>query len=390
MVISEVNSCFDEGFYNTDESRILALQSKNTMNYLKVLGALCAFALTALTVNATVWTVSNNADRPAQFTGIQAAIDAASPGDTLLITGGQYNGTLTMVKNLVIYGESIEASEFPITYIYGTLNINRFNSSLSASGSRFYGLQFSTVTISGNFSGAGAGQKTIDDIIFERCTFLSTINQFPEDQLSNITYRNCLFKNNTIYATYYSANLSNMLMTNCVFDNVNFTDDSFGGATDVNGNIVVRNSMFLNRTFNCFNALAEMVLENNIFYKAEPTGLVTSTFNNNLTYLCNSNTIPYGNNIGSGNIVNQAPELTNYPALGAAHSWSWDYTPQAGSPCLGNGTNGSDIGISGGNAPVANLPRYAKIPGVTLLDIPVSSVPVGGTLQINIEAESRD
>lgn len=389
MVISETNSCFDEGFDDPDENRILALQSKNTMNYLKVLGALCAFALSALTVNATVWTVSNNADRPAQFTTIQSAVDAASPGDTLLITGGTYGGA-TLVKNLVFYGEAIEGSEFPITTMSSTLNILRFNSSLSASGSRFYGMRFNaTVNIDANFSGAGAGQELLDDLIFERCHFLSSIVQYSRDGLSNVTYRNCLFSGVTYYASASGAvNISNILHTNNVYDNCNISGGF--GFFDLNGNMVIRNSMFLNRTSSSFSNAQELVLENNIFYKAEPTGLSTSTFNNNLTYLCNANDIPYGDNIGSGNIVNQDPQLTNYPALGAAHSWDWDYTPQAGSPCLGNGTNGSDIGISGGNAPVANLPRYAKIPGVTLLDIPVSSVPVGGTLQINIEAESRD
>ena len=137
--------------------------------------------------------------------------------------------------------------------------------------------------------------------------------------------------------------------------------------------------------------MQELVLENNIFYRAEPTGLVNSTFNNNLTYLCNNNDLPYGSNVGSGNLVNVDPNLANYPALGGvAHSWDWDYSLQAGSPAIGTGTNGSDIGINSGNSPVANLYTYAKIPAVTSLDIPVSSVPVGGTLQINIQAVSRD
>jgi hypothetical protein len=34
------------------------------------------------------------------------------------------------------------------------------------------------------------------------------------------------------------------------------------------------------------------VVENNIFYKAEPTGAVNSIFNNNLTFLCNNGTLP--------------------------------------------------------------------------------------------------
>lgn len=355
-----------------------------------ILATIVALFAVPFYCSATVWTVSNNADRPAQFTDIQTAIDAASPGDTLLITGGTYGGTINLVKNMVFYGEAIEGSDFPITSLTGTLNIQRFNSSLSASGSRFYGIQFQSVTISGAFSGSSTGQETMSDFIFERCTFRSTISNFPEDNLSDVTYRNCFFDNNTMYLSYNSNNISNVLFTNCVFEDAVLDGTPFSGDTDVNGAIVIRNSLFLDQIDNSFADLIEIVVENCIFYKAEPTGLLTSTFNNNLTYLCNSNTIPYGSNIGSGNIVNQDPLFTNYPALGAPHSWDWDYSLQAGSPGIGTGTNGTDIGIGGGNAPVSNLPKYAKIPGVTLLDIPVSSVPVGGTLQINIEAESRD
>ncbi len=357
-----------------------------------LLAATCCLLLTTI-ASATSWTVSNNPDRPAQFTDIQSAIDAASPNDTILITGGTYSTAINIVKPIVFYGESIEGSEFPVTHITVAINLQRFNSSLSSDGSRFYGIRMNTLYINPSFSGAGAGQQTLDDIIVERCHFSGGTYIYPYDGVSNLTMRNCLFTNSTVYFNYQGQavpNISSFLMTNCVFDNTLL--DAFYNSSDydMNGNVVVRNSLFFNKTTSCFADMLELVVENCIFYKAEPTGLSLSTFNNNLTYLCNSNTIPYGDNLGSGNIENQDPLFANYPALGGAHSWDWDYTPQAGSPAIGTGTNGTDMGLGGGNAPVANLPRYAKIPGVTLLEIPVSSVPVGGTLQINIEAESRD
>ncbi len=233
----------------------------------------------------------------------------------------------------------------------------------------------------------------MSDIIFERCRFQGTTYWHWYDGLSDITMRNCYFNGTTIAANQAGnvGTLSNCLITNCVFDNCLLRSLSYNSTTyDYDGNLVLRNNLFLNRTSNNFLSLIEIVLENNIFYKSEPTGLSLSTFNNNLTYLCNNNTIPYGDNLGSGNIEATDPEFINYPALGGAHSWSYDYGLEATSPAAGTGTNGTDIGLTGGNAPVNQLPIYAKIPGVTLLDIPVSSVPVGGTLQIQIEAESRD
>lgn len=344
---------------------------------------------------ATSWTVSNDPGRPAQFTTITDAIDAAAPSDTLLITGGTYGETLYLVKDLVLYGESIEGSEFPVTTITGTVNFNRFNSSLSSSGSRIYGIQLNAgVTFNGAFTGAGTGQRHLSDIIIERCRFQGTTYFYQYDGLSNITVRNCLLRNcNWHFNQTLSSpvTLSGFIMTNCIIENSllsNYSSTCCSSGYD--GAIVLRNNVFMDRTSDCFRGLIEIVLENNIFYKAEPTGLSLSTFNNNLTYLCNNNTVPYGDNLGSGNIENSDPLFTNYPALGSDHSWDWDYSLLVGSPAFEAGTSGTDIGLTGGNAPVDNLPRYAKIPGVTVLDIPVSSVPVGGTLQIQIEAVSRD
>ena len=339
---------------------------------------------------ATVWTVSNDANRPAQFTDVQAAHDAASPGDTLLVTGSTTAySTVTLLKPLVIYGESIDGVDFPRTQI-NTINFRRLNSSLSSSGSRVYGVYVSSIYFDGTFSGNAAGQATLDDFIIERCRIQSG-NIYQYDGISNLTFRNCLFANATMTIGFPdNPNISNLIFTNNVMDNYSFSG-SYSNM-DFNGNVVFRNNLFINRTSNAFNSnMQELVLENNIFYRAEPTGLVNSTFNNNLTYLCNNNDLPYGSNVGSGNLVNVDPNLANYPALGGvAHSWDWDYSLQAGSPAIGTGTNGSDIGINSGNSPVANLYTYAKIPAVTSLDIPVSSVPVGGTLQINIQAVSRD
>lgn len=361
------------------------------MKYFYSTAFLCALIFLSFTASATVWTVSNNPDRPAQFTAVQTAVDAASPSDTILVTGGTYNETVTLVKNLVLYGEAIEGPEFPHVYITA-INFGRFNSSLSSSGSRVYGTRIFSITINPSFSGALAGQQTLDDIIIERCWIQGgNMYNYANDGVSNITFRNSLISGANLYLDQsFNSNFSALLMTNCIFDNTRIDGYTGSNVSDMNGNLVIRNSVFLNRSNSCFGEMAEVVLENNIFYAAEPTGLSLSTFNNNLTYLCNSNMIPYGDNLGSANIVNQDPLFTNYPALGGNHSWDWDYSLQAGSPALGTGTNGTDIGLGGGNAPVDNLPKYAKIPGVTLLDIPVSSVPVGGTLQINIEAESRD
>jgi hypothetical protein len=52
-----------------------------------------------------VRTVSNNPDIPAQYNSLQATIDAASAGDTILVAGSASSyGNITIGKKLVVYG----------------------------------------------------------------------------------------------------------------------------------------------------------------------------------------------------------------------------------------------------------------------------------------------
>lgn len=349
--------------------------------------AVCLF----VTAEATVWTVSNDANRPAQFTGIQAAIDSVDPGDTILITGGSYFGTLNLLKPVVMIGEGIGTTT-PKTIIgsstSSTINIKRLNSSLSASGSKFFGIQFNgRTTIDGNFIGATAGQETIEDLLFERCFFTYDLH-FTESSggYSNNTFRNCAFAAGNQDISISDVEAFGNLWTNCVFSNQFFTTAN----KNVNGGVIIRNSIFMNRTSNSFSTAVGLLIENTIFYKSEPGGASSSTYNNCLSYLNNDNTLPPGTNLGGGNIVNADPEFVNYPPLGAAFSFAHNYDLQGTSPAIGTGTNGTNIGLTGGNAPVNNIPQEPKIPIVTEVNIPVSSVPVGGILQINIKANTRN
>jgi hypothetical protein len=349
--------------------------------------AIALFAiLTTSDLFATVYTVSNVANRPAQFTSVQAAVDSAAIGDTILITGGGATyAAITTVKPLVFIGEGINGSA---TTTISSLNLDRFNSSLSSSGTRVYGLVMSTLSINPGFSGSQPNQRVLNDFIFERCQLTSAYYGPSQGELSDLTFRNCIFSGS--YAAFlYNVPQTNILYINCVFSGAII----YGNSLNANGNVVIRNSIFMDRTTSIFqNSIAGLVLENNIFYRAEPSGCVGCTFNNNLTYLCNDNALPptSGNNVGSGNIVNVAPMFASYPQLGAAFSFAHNYALQTGSPAIGSGTNSTNIGLTGGSAPVNNIPQFPKIPAVTQIDIPVSSVPVGGTLQINLRAVTRD
>jgi hypothetical protein len=351
-----------------------------------------ALFIMANTANATTYTVSNNANRPAQFTDLQIAIDSASAGDTLLITGSTTDyGSATLYKPLVLIGESHNiASGYARTYI-SYLYLNRLNSSLSASGSSIQGIYLDYVYINGDFSGSTAGQESMTNIQFDRCDFYYLGLNDNSGTISNVVVKNSLFR---YYLQIAEASLSNVLFQNCVFNGsyIYGAGTGTGAAQYYNGNLVIRNCLFLNKTDYTFYNFSGGVIENCIFYKAEPRGsqgASNSTFNNNLTYLNNNNVIPYTTNVGSGNIVNANPNFSNYPQLGGAWATTHNYSLLAGSPAIGTGTNGTDIGLKGGVLPVSNIPLTPKNPAVTSLVIPQTSVPVGGTLQIQIQATTR-
>jgi hypothetical protein len=336
---------------------------------------------------ATIRTVSNRADKPAQYTAIQTAINASAMGDTILIAGSStaYGTGLTIDRRLVFFGEGMNNPDGQSTSISNYFTLTNVNNSFGSSGSKFFGIAFSGyIDLNGNFTGQLAGQNKIENIEFDRCSFTNSIS-FNNQIYNNITFRNCLFSG--ISTQLSSSTITNFLITNSIFSYSNSA--SIGSSINLNGQMFIRNCNFINRTGDVF-AASGLVIENCIFYQAQPTGLSLSTFNNNLTYFNNSNTLPYGSNAGGGNISGANPLFTTFPALGGAFSWAQNFALLPGSPAIGTGTNNTNIGITGGNSPcINNLPGNSKLPVVTQLTVPISSVPVGGTLQINIKAKTR-
>ena len=148
-----------------------------------------------------------------------------------------------------------------------------------------------------------------------------------------------------------------------------------------------KNNLFINKVSNCFSIVYNMIIENNIFYGAEPQGGTGCVFNNNITYMCINNTIPGSGNLGSGNLVNMDPQFVNYPVAGGAFSYSYDFHLKSSSPGKNAGTGGTDIGIYGGIMPyeVGANPHFPQMMEISLPN--GSSVPAGGVLDVFFKAK---
>ena len=85
---------------------------------------------------------------------------------------------------------------------------------------------------------------------------------------------------------------------------------------------------------------------------------------------------------GTGNLNNTDPSFVNVP-FNTNYSTTHDYHLQSGSPAIGTGLNGSDIGPHGSGTNFSESGEVLIAPIVRSLS---TSVGAGGTLNINVNA----
>jgi len=350
------------------------------------------FFLLALSfgAHATTWTVSNNPNKPAQFTSAQAAADSAAAGDTLLISGSTTSyGTLYIHKQLHLIGEGWGPSvDIPT---FGSIYCQTQDATVNASGSVIEGLNISGL----HFGYYGSGN--LENVVVKRCNVDYPYYNYIDSNtpMSNIRIEDSRIRNYaTFYSSYWSGNGGNVEgieFLRCVFDG--FNSRHLGGVGDCNGHLVIRNCMFLTTGGKVHNGdMSEATFENCIFIGGNFTGVANCVFNHCLAYQ-GDDALPPTGNAGSGNLSSTNPQFASYPTTPTDFSWDHDYTLAAGSPAIDAGAQGAgmDLGIGGNLTSFdGNLPETPRGPVVTEVNLPVTAVAVGGTLQINVSAESRD
>jgi hypothetical protein len=331
---------------------------------------------------AGIKTVSNNPSSPGQYTSLQAAIDASSLGDTLMIAGSATNyGNITIAKPLVLVGAGYNnpyGSNTSIDYIY----LSRASASLGASGTKIMGIVCTSyLYFNGTYAGGTSLTQNIDNVLIERCR-LSTVT-FQNYYYHNDSIRNCLF-NLSSNISFGNSSLTNIYIHNNIFDNAYINS----GASNLLNTVYLRNNLFINRVTATFTTVNSMIIENNIFYGSEPTGCTNCAFTKNITYLCTA--VPGAGNLGSGNLNATNPMFVTYPPSGGAFSYTYDFHLQAGSPGKNAGTDATDIGIYGGMLPfiVGANPHFPQMMELTLPS--GSTVPAGGTLNVHFKARKQN
>jgi len=321
---------------------------------------LLAAILLATGAQATVRTVSNAIGQPAQYTTIQPAINASSPGDTVYVMGSgvQYSG-ITIDRQLTLIG----AGYAPPAPAFST-NIYTISLTAAGSGSKVMGVEVPYIFyLYGN------------NVTVERC------------RIENL-YLTAGTTNNVIRHNYLSytdlAMPASALVSNNIFHTSGYLINS------VTSSLIITNNLFMGYSVYAMNNISNALITNNIFWGSTPVyaGVTNCTFTKNMTFQTNNNVIPYGSNAGTGNLINANPLFTN--AWNTAVNYTYNYQLLSSSPGKNAGTDGTDIGLYGGVAPMPGLGGVPRIPRITQFDLQYSVVPQGGSLNVQVKAKKID
>ena len=346
---------------------------------------------------ATVHTVSNLPGTLAQFNTIQDAVNAAASGDSIYVQGSPvlYAGFSLTDKKLAIFGPGFAPQqEISLTARVNGATIRNTSAAGSSNGSEFHGLLFAgVVTIADNM----VGNEAVNNLSFIRCQFNTVVNvgSAAIGSMTNYLFESNYFNNSGLQGSS-STSYSNFIIRNNVFRNAlnSRVISSFLNVV----NVLVDHNLFYtsNSSLNVFgvgnvSGCSFLTVTNNIFVKSDASTLVSSTFNNNITFNTPNNT-PWGinnNADGGGNVANQDPQLGDATAVNSGTDNPLLNFKIAAGPANNAGSDGKDMGLLFDDTGSANWDnaRNARLPRVTRMNITTPTVAPGGSLQVNLEAK---
>jgi hypothetical protein len=301
--------------------------------------------------DARIWRVNNTPGVTADFTTAQAAHNAASAGDTIhLEPSANSYGNLSSSKRLTWLGTGVFLNLYP-DFQYSSVT-GRISSCEFYAGSE--GSVFSAYT----------------DNCYLGASNINITRAYINGQLSIAgTSNNVISQSYITSALSITGSGSNNVITNCIVSYIS-------ASTTLTSTIITNNVLSYNSptTFDFNNA----IFQNNIIKGGVPTYRFS---NSNVSYnMSAGSNLPAGNNNLTG--VNMATVFENNS--GTADK---DFLLRAGSPAIGAGFGGIDLGVYGGSTPFKPALQPA-IPAITNLSTPSSSG--NNIIQVTFSAKSNN
>lgn len=326
----------------------------------------------SVTLLANILTVSNRPESPAMFTDLQAAVDAATNGDTILITGsGTTYGGCNVPKKLCFLGQGYD----PRKDVAFATRLSTLSFEVGSDSSWIEGFRVNIIYTN------SAG------VMIRRCYF--------DGGTSVLGGGGALFQENFVNydaSVNFAGSLS--IVSNCIFTGYLQSQSTEG--------IIITNNYFCQpAAINAVNS----IITNNVFYPKQPDLTDQPFFNNNQgfnpncvynnnIYYNTSNTDPFGItagvNTGTGNFKAN-PLFVNFDSTQYS---TFDLRTENlqlknGSPAKNAGTDGKDIGSYGGAGSLQYpLSGEPNIPQVRTMTIGNSVIPPNGTLRVNLKANN--
>lgn len=384
-----------------------------------LLFSLIVFGVVNQSIGQDVFIADNNFNAPTGanvFPTIQEAADAASAGDFIYIQPSPTTyGSVIIEKELHLVGIGFNLDkDFPHESTMTDITLrNNVDNTSNPSNSTITGLDVRDITpnkrtgLDYTLSGVKIYNCQINRLWWSNQSIypvLDGIEIYDNYFTSTINFANVvlngLIRNNLITSIDFisSGSQSAIITNNIIYGSI---DKSSQG-----DNIIIQNNVFVGSkgNTNAFNTMLDAIVANNIFYGRTPsissTGNSTSTnfqrnvFTNNLSYETGNDELPPAGggvgNSGDGNIEGSSPLFTNVLLL---NSWSSDYnfTLLAGSPALNAGSDGTDIGITGGPYPFTGtnfILKTTPLPTIQILNTSTVINP-GDDLDVRIKAKSN-
>lgn len=348
---------------------------------------------------AAVLTVNNRGG--AQYTGVQAALDAAAVGDTIYVHGSPTSyGSFTVRKRLVLIGAGYKSiNEQNLATIVSTISLYREAGVADASGSVFCGFSM-TGGLNGN---AGTGGLPINNIRVFR-NFIQSLNAGGSSAVND----GWLIYNNIISALSGAGSFGRArnigIYNNIITGGISWMQEP---------SVIIDHNLFLGSYV--LTSITYATISNNIFVRSSNEIILGGTvlhciFTNNISNLIligpaaqysPSNTFEAtflgaggGMNTGSGNIVGVDVQLENVTNLNN-YSDLFNYRLKSTSPAKGKGSDGTDLGIyappypfpSGG--PIGSgydTSARPPIPQVLEVNIQTPTVNPNGSINVKVRA----